>query len=197
VSRLAEGLTLSGLAMQLMGNSRPASGAEHHIAHFLEMRQLLRGERPSLHGDKVGVATLVMIGFYQKLFEKRREPKPIDLGLWEERLRGGYGQLAEGFLRAAPLEKGEGKTAREQYEGYLEHFDAFAQKAASLAAKKADFKRMIQEAGGPVTREGIGASRQDMKDAMLCAFLLRPRYSALRMAFRLGILEEIADEIFA
>ncbi|MDR2513706.1 MAG: sn-glycerol-1-phosphate dehydrogenase [Christensenellaceae bacterium] len=196
-ARLAEGLTLSGLAMQMMGNSRPASGAEHHIAHFLEMRQLLRGEKPSLHGDKVGVATLFMIEFYQKLFQKRREAKPVDLRLWEARLRRGYGPLAGGFLRAAPLEQGEGRTSVEQYEGYLRHFDGFAQKAAVLAAKREDFAQMLEAAGGPSAPEGIGATRQDMKDAMLCAFLLRPRYSALRMAFRLGVLEEIAEEIFA
>ena len=31
---LMYGLLLSGLAMQMIGNSRPASGAEHHISHF-------------------------------------------------------------------------------------------------------------------------------------------------------------------
>ena len=36
-----------------------------------------------------------------------------------------------------------------------------------------------------------------MKQAMLCAFLLRPRYASLRMAFYFGWLEEIVDEIFA
>ena len=30
-------LIMSGIAMQMMGNSRPASGAEHHISHMIEM----------------------------------------------------------------------------------------------------------------------------------------------------------------
>ena len=34
---LMYGLLLSGLAMQMTGHSRPASGAEHHMAHFWEM----------------------------------------------------------------------------------------------------------------------------------------------------------------
>ena len=34
---LMYGLLLSGLAMQMTGNSRPASGSEHHMAHFWEM----------------------------------------------------------------------------------------------------------------------------------------------------------------
>ena len=35
--RLTYGLLLSGLAMQMMGNSRPASGSEHHVSHLIEM----------------------------------------------------------------------------------------------------------------------------------------------------------------
>ena len=37
MEQLTYALLLSGLAMQLMGNSRPASGAEHHISHLIEM----------------------------------------------------------------------------------------------------------------------------------------------------------------
>ena len=36
--KLMYGLLLSGLAMQMIGNSRPASGAEHHISHMIEMK---------------------------------------------------------------------------------------------------------------------------------------------------------------
>ena len=34
------GLVLSGVAMQMVGFSRPASGSEHHISHFIEMNVL-------------------------------------------------------------------------------------------------------------------------------------------------------------
>ena len=57
------GLLLSGLAMQMMGNSRPASGAEHHISHMIEMLEL----SDAFHGEKVGVGTLIAIGEYIRL----------------------------------------------------------------------------------------------------------------------------------
>ncbi len=60
---LMYGLLLSGLAMQMMGNSRPASGAEHHISHMIEMLEL----SDALHGEKVGVGTLIAIGEYKRL----------------------------------------------------------------------------------------------------------------------------------
>ena len=47
-------LVMSGVAMEVAGSSRPASGSEHLISHAYE--QLVA--TPSLHGLQVGVATL-------------------------------------------------------------------------------------------------------------------------------------------
>ncbi len=60
---LIYGLLLSGLAMQMMGNSRPASGAEHHISHMIEMLEMSE----ALHGEKVGVGTLLAIAEYKRI----------------------------------------------------------------------------------------------------------------------------------
>ena len=66
--KLTYGLLLSGLAMQMMGNSRPASGAEHHISHIIEMSPPpLKVSSDALHGEKVGVGTLLAIGEYKRL----------------------------------------------------------------------------------------------------------------------------------
>ena len=65
---LTYGLLLSGLAMQMLGNSRPASGAEHHISHIIEMEpEGLAVHSDALHGEKVGVGTLLAIEEYRRL----------------------------------------------------------------------------------------------------------------------------------
>ena len=69
VMRLMEALLISGYAMVIAGNSRPASGAEHHMSHFLEMDFLRRGERIPLHGIKVGLGTAVSLWLYHHLKE--------------------------------------------------------------------------------------------------------------------------------
>ena len=66
---LMEALVISGLAMQLCGNSRPASGAEHHLAHFWEMQYELAGLSPVFHGKKVGVAAGIVADIYRGLGE--------------------------------------------------------------------------------------------------------------------------------
>ena len=53
---LATGLLLNGIAMEIAGSSRPASGSEHLISHALD----LISARPRLHGLQVGVASYLM-----------------------------------------------------------------------------------------------------------------------------------------
>jgi len=40
------GLLMSGLAMQMLGTSRPASGAEHHVSHFIEVEPAVLSATP-------------------------------------------------------------------------------------------------------------------------------------------------------
>jgi len=56
VRLLATSLMLNGVAMEVSGSSRPASGSEHLLSHALDARS----QRPRLHGLQVGVATYVV-----------------------------------------------------------------------------------------------------------------------------------------
>lgn len=64
VAKLMNALVTAGLSMAECGNSRPASGSEHHISHYLEMDFVRRGERVPLHGLKVAIGTLVSMEIY-------------------------------------------------------------------------------------------------------------------------------------
>lgn len=56
VRLLATSLMLNGVAMEVSGSSRPASGSEHLLSHALDTVSA----RPRLHGLQVGVATYVV-----------------------------------------------------------------------------------------------------------------------------------------
>lgn len=68
-----EALCLTGLAMKLAGTSRPASGAEHVISHYLECHKVIKGIWPDYHGRKVGVATVYCNRLYRNLAERLTE----------------------------------------------------------------------------------------------------------------------------
>ena len=64
------GLLMSGLAMQMLGTSRPASGGEHHISHFIETEPaIMNACSDALHGEKVGVGTVLASAEYHRLAE--------------------------------------------------------------------------------------------------------------------------------
>ena len=69
VRKVVKGLISSGVAMSIAGSSRPASGAEHLFSHALDM--LL--EKPALHGEQVGVGTIIMAYLHGLKWEKVRE----------------------------------------------------------------------------------------------------------------------------
>ncbi len=56
VRLLGTSLMLNGIAMEVCGSSRPASGSEHLISHALDSL----GGKPRMHGLQVGVATYLV-----------------------------------------------------------------------------------------------------------------------------------------
>lgn len=86
IKKLMDALLISGYAMVIAGNSRPASGAEHHMSHFLEMDFLARNKRIPLHGIKVGLATAISLYLYHAIdrmpaFRGKEEVSRIEKGL--------------------------------------------------------------------------------------------------------------------
>lgn len=71
VEKLMDALIIAGRSMALCGNSRPASGSEHHQSHYLEMDFARRGEPIPAHGIKVGMGTLVSLWLYEYIAENR------------------------------------------------------------------------------------------------------------------------------
>jgi glycerol-1-phosphate dehydrogenase [NAD(P)+] len=73
IAKLMNALITAGTSMAICGNSRPASGSEHHQSHFLEMDFVRRGEKIPMHGLKVAIGTLVSIELYRYIMDKKLE----------------------------------------------------------------------------------------------------------------------------
>lgn len=120
---LMYGLLLSGLAMQMTGNSRPASGAEHHMSHLWEM-EVLNDYIDFYHGEKVGVGLILASKIYHKAAERMRghdftvkETMPVEeelirvnfkkLGMYESIMEENTPNLLEEIDSQKLLEKKE------------------------------------------------------------------------------------------
>ncbi len=78
VASLAEASLLSGLAMQAMRSSRPASGAGHLFSHVWEMEgHGMDSEPPLSHGFKVGIGTVASCALWADALEF--DPASVDV----------------------------------------------------------------------------------------------------------------------
>ena len=88
-----------GLAMQMIGNSRPASCAEHQVTHLWDM-EVINGPLDALHGEKVSVAALLVLEEYKRIAaaitQGRCHAKPYE-NEDEELLKETFGK--KGFWR--------------------------------------------------------------------------------------------------
>ena len=73
IKAIMEGFLVTGLGMAYSGNSRPASGAEHIVAHAWELFDIENGVPPHLHGLEVCEATRLVAIMYQMLYEETED----------------------------------------------------------------------------------------------------------------------------
>lgn len=65
---VCKALVSSGVAMSIAGSSRPASGSEHKFSHALDRL----AKKPALHGEQVGVGTIMMMYLHNGDWESIR-----------------------------------------------------------------------------------------------------------------------------
>ncbi len=75
VKNVMEALIIAGMAMGLNGNTRPASGAEHHIVHYWDVDCIKRGVEHELHGNSVGIGTVAIC----RLFDMVEKRLPVEV----------------------------------------------------------------------------------------------------------------------
>lgn len=149
---LMEALVLSGLAMLLSGCTRPASGAEHHLAHFWEMKYALAGLPEVYHGKKVGIAAGMIADVYNRLakVESVREHR---IELDENELSKVFGPL----WSEARKENFPNPTDKIPL-GTIERRWPELQAALSRVPKGDDIRALLRAAGGAATCAEAGIS---------------------------------------
>lgn len=179
VEAVMYGLVLSGLAMQMVGNSRPASGSEHHVSHLIEMDVFTR-DNPALHGEKVGVAAALVADEYHKLLARPAESfeGKIYGGLPLTEFYAAFGDRAEEVLTAEntpdPLES----IPREVLLAKWEDLQALAEKTLPTG----DALRQMLTSMGAVSRlEDIGIPEDLWDKLWTYAPFVRRRLTLMRL----------------
>ncbi|MBO7406243.1 MAG: sn-glycerol-1-phosphate dehydrogenase, partial [Clostridia bacterium] len=62
---MSDTLLLTGISIGLIGYTRPASGSEHHLAHYWELDGIARGVEHPLHGNSVAMGSIASAEVYK------------------------------------------------------------------------------------------------------------------------------------
>lgn len=175
VGALMEALVVVGIAMAYVGNSRPASGSEHHFSHFFEITGILTNKPYLAHGIDVVYSAVLTAKIREQIVASLPERRVFDEEEWKKEINRVYLSSADEVMQ---LQKKLGWYWEDNSEKVLPKWDTI--KALLGEAPSADELLKMVEAVGMDYKEFVdlyGEAKLD--DAVLYAKDLKDRYSVL------------------
>ena len=199
VMAVFEGLIIGGVAMNYAGLSRPASGVEHYLSHVWDMRALEFGTPEDLHGIQCAVGTLISAKIYEKLkaITPDREKalsyvQSFDFAAWSAQLRAFLGKSAEAMIALEEKEQKYNKEAhRARLEVILQNWDAILQIIDEELPSSAAISALLDAIDAPKSMADIGLDENTLPMTFFAAKDIRDKYVLPRLAWDLGVLEEL------
>jgi glycerol-1-phosphate dehydrogenase [NAD(P)+] len=195
VQTLMEGLIESGFCMLDFGETRPASGAEHHISHMWEMMLLREGRHSVLHGAKVGVAVIESARRYDAVKAMSRAQAQARLTATAqpdraadiEAIRSAFPHMVDELveIQAPFLDMSPAVYAALQAQ-ILDNWDTIQQIAATVPSA-AEVTGWLRRVGGPVTAAEISLTDAEFELGKRCGHFYRNRFSIAKLGRMLGL----------
>ncbi|MEN3185639.1 MAG: sn-glycerol-1-phosphate dehydrogenase [Atribacterota bacterium] len=196
IYELSLALLHSGFSMDMIGDSRPASGAEHLIAHYLEIMALHRGMNPSLHGLRVGTATALMHRIYTRFLQEMPTFSWNQKPNFQEKmeiLKMSFGPLFPLVAETARKKLTITVPERLKEKSFQATFSAAIEEKLSVLP---DPQTVLQKAQAPQSLEALGFPHHMVREALLLSRFLRERATILDLLDQMGMLEEYVDWVF-
>lgn len=204
VGDLMIALLLTGASISLYGSSRPISGAEHHFSHYLEVLGDQSGKPYAMHGEQVAVGTVLALKAAAKLasvtpdFDAARDAAArYNTAAWKNEIRRAYGNAADAIIAL------EAQSGKNEPSGRLKRIDIMQQHWDEVRAMLAGvypaekLRSLLRDIGCPCTPQDIGVAKDVLRDAILYCKETRARYTVYQLAWDLGLLERLAEELCA
>lgn len=198
ITRLTEMLAIRGIGTGIAGSTACLSGVEHVVSHMLDMYAGAHGLQVGLHGEQVGVATVVEAAIWELLFERLDEgagvlgfPEPASL---EARVRGAF-ELVDASGRQGGECWSDFADKLDRWNGSRERATAFV---ASWAERVDDYRGRVPspEALAQTLRVGGAAALpEELEDwidaerwrwAVANCLFMRNRFTVVDLLFHLG-----------
>lgn len=207
IEQLAEGLLLSGFAMQATQSSRPASGAEHQFSHLWDMEHLKFNGASVSHGFKVGIGTLASTAFLEMLLDAPVATLDIErcVAVWRswEQTESDIYRIFDNDMEfvARGLVETRGKYVdqdglRDELTRLKSAWPELREQIRHQIFPFDEVHSRLELVGAPCEPEQIGVSRERFRASFEKIPYMRSRYTVIDVAFRCGWMDEWLDKLF-
>lgn len=203
VEAVFEGLVIGGVAMAYAGASRPASGVEHYFSHVWDMRGLEFGTPVDLHGIQCAMGTMKAVELYEavKAVVPDKEKafaavEAFDYGDWSRQLLKFLGASGQTMIDQEQKERKYDKSTHPaRYQKIADHWDDILQILAQELPSVEELSGIMDVIGISKDLSTIGVDSQCAKLTFKATKDIRDKYVLSRLAWDLGILEELAEKL--
>ena len=204
---LFTGLLLVGIAMEIHGSSRPASGSDHQIAHLWEMDGIEYQGRPVSHGTCVALGALTILSLYEWLLKQDfqnleahrviRHRRRLDDLAAEIQRRFISPNIAQRALQEVRAKYIEDNLLRERIELIKQTWPSLRRRLADYLIPFEDMRAMLEAAGVATDPTAVGIDRTYHRETLVSSRLIRRRYTILDFLEETGRFDEAVDSVFS
>lgn len=167
----------SGLTMQLLNHSRAASGAEHLIAHLVEMHPPRFENAEGIHGECVGVGTYLCAKEYHRLAALPTPKAKAFQPLSEAWIREKFGErLADGIIK----ENANDVLATFDPQNIVDHWEEIKALIATIPSPE-ELAALYSACGCKYLPEHIGIDPALSDEVLPISAAIRNRLTLVRM----------------
>ena len=203
VQAVFEGLVIGGVAMAYAGVSRPASGVEHYFSHVWDMRGLEFGTQVDLHGIQCAMGTMKAVELYEavKAIVPNEEKafaavEAFDGEKWNEELRRFLGNSGETMIAQEKKERKYDKSTHPaRFRKIADNWDTILKIIGEELPSAAELSRIMDVIGISKDLNTIGVDTECAKLTFKATKDIRDKYVLSRLAWDLGILDELAERL--
>jgi len=168
---------ISGVTMQMLNHSRAASGAEHLMAHLVEMKPPRFESAKGMHGQCVGIGTLLCAAEYHRLAAlptpKAKAFEPLSREWIDEKFGP---RLADGIAK----ENENDVLASFDPQNIVDHWEEIREIIAAIPSAE-ELTELFKSIGAVHSSEEIGISSDLTEDMLSVSAAIRNRLTLIRM----------------
>jgi glycerol-1-phosphate dehydrogenase [NAD(P)+] len=194
VGYLQRALTLCSIGVAITGMSNHGSMGEHQISHWLDMFAHGGKNKRTIHGEQVGVASVVMARLQARILAAETPPVVRPTTIDEAGLARRYGPtlapLCAAEMRKTALDAAGAERLNRRLSAIWPELRA---ELAPMMVPAVEIAAHLASAGGPTTGEALGVPPLVWRDAIRYSREIRGRWSFVNLAADAGLLDDFLE----